>query len=170
MRTRQLTPDDAEAYFALRREALTEEPLAFLSSPEDDPASSIEAVRDMLDRGPESVIFGAFDGGLVGSVGIYREPKRKAAHRGHIWGLYVAPAYRRRGAARRLLEAALEHARSELGVAQVNLGVTDIAPAALSLYESFGFRLWGTEPQYLQVGDQSVDAHHLILLLDEEVD
>lgn len=170
MQTRRLTPDDAEAYFALRREALLREPLAFLSSPEDDRASTVDAVRELLSRAPESVIYGAFEGGLVGCIGIYREPKSKAAHRGHIWGLYVTPEQRRKGIARRLMDAAIGHARTQLGVAQINLGVTDIAPGALALYESFGFRVWGTEPRYLQVGDQTADAHHLILLLDEEGD
>jgi RimJ/RimL family protein N-acetyltransferase len=170
MQIRQLTPEDAEAYFEHRRRALASEPLSFLSSPEDDRASSVAVVHELLDRGPDSVIYGAFEEGLVGSVGIFREPKMKAAHRGHIWGLYVVPERRRQGVARELLDTAVDHARTQLGMAQINLGVTDVAPAALALYESAGFRRWGTEPAYLRVDGRSVDAHHLVLTLERDGD
>lgn len=168
METRQLTPEDAARYFDHRREALEREPLAFLSSPGDDIASSVEAVREQLGRAPESVVFGAFDGGLVGSVGVYRDPKHKAVHRAHIWGMYVTPEYRRRGIGRALLLAAVDHARSQPGVLQAHLGVTDAAPEARRLYEIFGFRRWGTEPRYLRHGDRFVDSHHLVLTFEEE--
>ena len=169
MEIRQLTPEDAERYFEHRREALESEPLAFLSSPEDDLASSVDAVRELLDRGPESVVFGALVGDdLVGSVGIYREPKRKARHRAHIWGMYVTQAHRRQGAARALMLAALDHARGRPGVVQVHLGVTEGAHAARRLYESLGFRRWGTEPRYLQHRGRYVDSHHMVLALDDD--
>jgi ribosomal protein S18 acetylase RimI-like enzyme len=166
MQIRELTPEDAGAYLRLRQQALASEPLAFLSSPQDDRASSVEAVRELLSRGPDSVIFGAFDEDLVGSVGVYREPELKAAHNAHVWGMYVAPDLRRRGAGRELLLAALEHARRLSGVVQVHLGVTDVASSARRLYESVGFRRWGTEPRYLRQAGRSIDCHHLVLALD----
>ena len=133
MEIRHLTPEDAEQYFEHRREALEEEPLAFLSSPEDDLAASVDAVRELLDRGPESVIFGALVGdGLAGSLGIYREPKRKARHKAHMWGMYVSRAHRRQGTGRALLLAALDHAQERSGVIQVHLGVTDTSPHGAS--------------------------------------
>lgn len=113
MLIRQLTPEDAAVYLEHRQQALGNEPLAFLSSPQDDRASSVEAVRELLSRAPDSVILGACDGDLVGSIGIHREPKVKAAHNAHIWGMYVSPDHRRRGVARALLLAALDHARSQ---------------------------------------------------------
>ena len=70
---RQLQVDDAAAYFELRREMLIDSPLAFASSPSDDLFASVEATREQLRRAPESVIFGAFEPDLVGTVGLYRD-------------------------------------------------------------------------------------------------
>ncbi len=51
---RTLNGDDAEALAELRRQALIDSPLAFLASPEDDFASSIESARDVVSRAAES--------------------------------------------------------------------------------------------------------------------
>lgn len=94
---RRLQPRDAEQLFRLRREALIDEPFAFLSSPEDDLAASPAAVRDQLSSWSDnSAVFGDFDGAdLVGMVGLTRDRPIKAAHRACVWGDYVKSAYRR---------------------------------------------------------------------------
>ncbi len=162
---RLLDETDAEAFVAIRRAALLEAPFAFLSSPEDDFAGSVEAVGERLRRAPDSVVVGAFEPDLVGVAGLFREPKVKTAHRAHVWGMYVAPTHRGQGLGDALLRAALAHARSVLGVEWVQLGVSAAAPDARRLYERFGFRVWGTEPDALRHGGRSVDVHHLVLRL-----
>jgi len=162
---RALGEEDAEAYAALRREALRDSPLAFAASPEDDVVSSSEAVREQLRRGPESVIFGAFRGRLVGAVGLYRDRHRKASHKVHVWGAYVTPEHRREGLAALLLEAALHHAATLPGVSWVHLSVSSAAPAAQRLYERAGFRVWGTEPEALRHEGETAFEHHMALRL-----
>jgi hypothetical protein len=66
---RALRAYDAEAYAALRRQALLEAPLAFGASPADDFAASPESVREQLRRAPAWVILGAFRPALIGTVG-----------------------------------------------------------------------------------------------------
>jgi ribosomal protein S18 acetylase RimI-like enzyme len=163
---RLLTPEDAEGYLDHRRRALGDEPLAFAASPEDDVASSVDAVRDLLSRTPESVVFGAFSETLVGSIGIYRDRHLKAGHKAHIWGMYVEPASRRHGIGRALLEAAVGHARALGGVCLVHLSVSETAPAAKGLYTDFGFRVWGTEPDSLRYHGESAAQDHMVLVLD----
>jgi GNAT superfamily N-acetyltransferase len=90
-----------------------------------------------------------------------RESGAKERHRASVWGMYVAPRGRRRGLGRGLLMAALAHARTWTEVEQVNLGVTDAAGPARRLYESAGFRCWGTEPRALRWQGQCLDEHHL---------
>lgn len=158
---RLLGSADAEAYLALRREALADAPLAFSASPEDDLAASADAVREQLRRGPDAVVVGAFDGGLIGAVGLHRDRHRKAAHKVHLWGMYVTPACRRRGVGAALLDAVLAHAATLPGVDAVRLTVSDAAPGARRLYERAGFEVWGTEPAALRYDGRSVVEHHM---------
>lgn len=162
---RLLLEDDASAFTTLRREALVDSPLAFASSPEDDLASTLDAVRERLRQAPEFAIYGALRQGLVGSVGLYRDTHRKSSHKAHLWGMYVSPRYRRQGIAAELLSAALRHAASLPGVSWVHLGVSSAAPEALSLYRAAGFEPWGTEPEALRHEGYVVSEYHMALRL-----
>jgi [ribosomal protein S18]-alanine N-acetyltransferase len=71
---------------------------------------------------------------------------------GEIVTLGVAPAARRRGAARALLEDLLARARA-LGVASLTLEVAEDNAAALALYRSLGFERAGTRPGYYRHPD-----------------
>ncbi|MHC4414913.1 MAG: GNAT family N-acetyltransferase [Planctomycetota bacterium] len=164
---RELRDPDAEAYAALRREALLDAPLAFASSPTDDFASSPEAVREHLRRGPDSVILGAFRQGLVGVVGLYRDGHVKSSHKVHLWGMFVAPGHRRQGVATELLDAVLRHAAALPGVRWIHLSVSSAAPEARRLYEKAGFQIWGTEPEALRHHGRAVVEHHMALRLGE---
>jgi ribosomal protein S18 acetylase RimI-like enzyme len=163
---RLLAAPDAEAVGALRREALSSSPLAFASSPEDDRWREIVDVRRALEAAGEAAQFGAFDGQtLVGMVGIYRPEKTKMRHRAEIWGMYVAPRARGRGAGEALLAAAVALARTWPGVVQVQLSVSETAVEARRLYERAGFREWGREPRALSVDGRFVDETHMVLEL-----
>jgi RimJ/RimL family protein N-acetyltransferase len=162
---RELQGEDAEAYLNLRREALLESPLSFASSSEDDLASAFEAVRELLQRAPGSVVIGAFDKNLIGSVGLYRDRHLKFSHKAHLWGMYVLPSYRRQGVGSELLDAVLRYARALPGVSWVHLCVTSAAPQAQRLYERAGFRVWGTEPDALRHNGESVVDYHMALRL-----
>jgi ribosomal protein S18 acetylase RimI-like enzyme len=129
---RRLYPEDVLDFARLRRQYLVDAPLAFASSPESDPAT-LDALHEILDNYPESVLFGAFDPGLVGAVAFYRDPQLKARHKGHIWGLYVSPSHRGRGLGSTLLEAAIAHAR-DLEIEWVHLSVTSASPQARRMY------------------------------------
>jgi len=161
----RLGPGDAPALFKLRRESLLTEPHAFLASPEDDLASSEEAVRAMLTRAPEAVVFGARAQGLVGLVGLHRGSARKAAHKANLWGLYVTAAWRGHGVGAQLVQAAVAHARTLPGVRAVRLGVSESAPGARRLYERAGFIPWGTEPDALRCAGRSFAECHMELTL-----
>jgi RimJ/RimL family protein N-acetyltransferase len=162
---RALRSADADAFLALRRQALLDAPLAFLSSPADDLGASLAAARAQLRRAPEAVVFGALAPALVGMVGLYRDRHLKAGHKAHLWGMYVTPAHRRHGLGAALLQTAVTHAREIDGVTRVHLGVSEAAPAARRLYERLGFTVWGTEPDALSHGGETVAEHHMMLRL-----
>jgi ribosomal protein S18 acetylase RimI-like enzyme len=160
---RRLQADDANSLVALRREALEGDPLAFVSSIDDDRGLSLDFVRASLADEHEQAVFGCFEGNhLVGMVGLLRGSKVKLRHTATVWGMYVAPRARKRGAGRALLAATLRHARG-WRLVQVQLGVMDTAEAAKHLYESAGFRSWGREPRAIQWKGRFVDEHHLVL-------
>jgi ribosomal protein S18 acetylase RimI-like enzyme len=147
----------------LRREALERDAFAFAASPEDDVASDLAYVRQALAVHDDSVTLGALSPHLSGTVGLHRDRHRKAAHKVHLWGMYVRPECRGVGVGAALLTSALGRARSMPGVTQVHLGVSETAVAALRLYTRYGFRIWGTEPRALAVSGRFVDEHHLVL-------
>lgn len=160
---RRLTPADATVFQALRLRGLAEDAAAFASSFEEECERSIEAIEAQLAAKPDGAIFGAFDGDtLLGVVGLQREGLRKLAHKGVVWGMYVAPEGRGAGTGRRLLAAALAHAWTPLQLAQVNLSALASNEAALRLYRSMGFEVFGTERGSLRIGEHAHDEHHLV--------
>jgi ribosomal protein S18 acetylase RimI-like enzyme len=68
----------------------------------------------------------------------FRPSLMTGALHAYLEELYVAPAKRRRGMGRALLEAAMEAAR-ERGAAHMDLGTSEDDVAARALYESAGF-------------------------------
>jgi len=164
---RLLGASDAEAYVALRREMLADTPWSFLATVEDDVACDPEGLRARMAQ-DQNDIAGAFDaatGALLAVVGIFRMQRSKVNHRAGIWGVYTTPQARGRGTARAAMTLAIETARGWDGVRWIGLSVSDEAPAALGLYESMGFKLWGTEPVALVVDGRDHAELHMALEL-----
>jgi RimJ/RimL family protein N-acetyltransferase len=81
-------------------------------------------------------------------AGFYGHDTPKMAHKGMLWGMYVRPEVRGRGLARRLLEAVLAHAATEVEILQ--LAVTTDNAAARALYAGLGFVEYGIERRSLK--------------------
>jgi ribosomal protein S18 acetylase RimI-like enzyme len=147
MLIRRLVPSDAVAYQALRLAALRECPSAFSSSYEEECGTPLATIEGHMAPDSGRNRFGVFDGAeLVGVVGVGREDARKLRHKAFIRGMYVASAQRGKGGGKQLLEHALAFAASMEGVRQVTLSVTGGNAAAIALYESMGFKVYGREP------------------------
>ncbi len=169
---RDLTLADTDAYVSLRREMLEDTPWSFLAAPDDDlvllhPERFAERVG--TGAGEPPCILGVDDpgpgAGLVAVAGVYRQTRTKVQHRAGIWGVYTTPRARRAGLARRVVQAAIERARSWPGVEWVALSVSGDAPGAIALYESLGFERWGLEPEAMQVDGVRRDELHMALRL-----
>ncbi|RPH55932.1 MAG: GNAT family N-acetyltransferase, partial [Acidobacteria bacterium] len=116
MRIGELGSEHARAFQELRLAALRECPSAFASSYEEEHDTPIAVVAERLVAKPDRCVLGAWLGSdLVGMVGLRREQARKLSHKAFIWGMYVAPAVRRRGTGGRLLAHALARAASMPG-------------------------------------------------------
>lgn len=167
---RVLEPAEADALYALRLEALRGDPDAFLTTYEEErrrtAADFAERLADRA-RDPACAVVGGFTGGaLVGMVGTVRGRRAREQHKATLWGLWVAPAARRRGLARALSSAALDQLRSAGGVEQVQLLVTSSQAAARALYLSLGFVRFGLEPRAMKLGNgRYLDEEHMVLVL-----
>jgi RimJ/RimL family protein N-acetyltransferase len=105
----------------------------------------LEVFASRLTASPDAYLIGAWeDDVLVGSIRFARFEAPNERHRGLIAGFYVESQFRRRGIARALLAELLAHARRDGELRRLELSVVTTQSAALSLYESAGFRKCGT--------------------------
>lgn len=118
--------------------------------------------RLKVDALPAELVLGGFrDGTLGGATGLSFEPREKARHKAHLFGMYVLPRFRQAGLGRQLVRAALEYAKAREGVKLVQLTVTHGNAAALSVYERCGFVPYGLEPYAVAVGPHYVAKVHM---------
>jgi ribosomal protein S18 acetylase RimI-like enzyme len=168
---RRLTRADLDATRRVRLEALEQEPASFGESVDEFARLSLEALAHRLgeDGAPretdDNFIYAAFDGSaLIAMAGFFRESRVKRRHKGTVWGVYVAPAYRGRGVGRAVMTALLDHARTLPGLRYVYLSVGADSPAR-RLYLSVGFQPFGIEPEALGVNGRYFDEEHMLLRL-----
>ena len=82
-------------------------------------------------------------------------------HKGHVRG-------HGGGHGRELISKAVEMAKPLRNLEQVLLGVTSGNASALSLYQSLGFQIYGTEPKATQLEGKYLDDHLMVLFLDSK--
>jgi RimJ/RimL family protein N-acetyltransferase len=165
---RVLTSEDAAAYRVMRLAALEEQPPAFGSLPEDEPNLSETAIR--LSQSEDRCFFGAFASDrLIGSVRLSRYEAPNEKHRAYLAGLYVLPQLRRIGCGRALVEQALHQAANLPSIRRINLTVVTQQTAAIHLYQSFGFRIYGTELETFSRNGRFYDEHLMTLDLTSEI-
>ena len=166
MTIRTLTPADVHEYRVLRLAALHEQPPAFGTPAAKEEKLALEAVAARLQASEDTYILGAFsDDILVGTIRFARFDEANEKHRGCMAGLYVRPDFRRRGLARALATSVLERARRDPGLRRIHLTVVTAQDAAIQLYKSLGFRIYGTEHEAFSNQGQFYDEHLMELLL-----
>lgn len=159
---RTLSSQDVAEFQRVRLEALRESPTAFSSSYEEERDRDLTKVAERMAPDELGLIFGAFDGKrLVGLAGFRREAGLKRKHKGFIWGMYVAPSYRRSGIGRQLIERVVSHAATLPGLRRINLGVNAANAPAIALYEATGFKSYGVERGFLIVDGVEQDEIHM---------
>ncbi|NRG30922.1 GNAT family N-acetyltransferase [Niallia circulans] len=165
MEISQLHPDDAEAYFALRLEALQINPEAFGSSYEEEKDYPLSRTQSRLSD-PASYVYGAFvEKDLVGVVTLMRETKIKMSHRANIYAVYVTPKRRGKGVAKQLLKATIEKSRDLQGIEQVYLAVVAENTAAKKVYRAFGFETYGIDRKAIKINGKYYDEELMVLYL-----
>ncbi len=162
--TRALNPDDAAAYLDIRLQALGETPPAFGSLPHTEP--DLTRTQARLAPHHERAFFGIFhEERLVGITRVYLDDAPNEKHRAHLASLYVRPHFRAHGCGKTLVHKAIDWAAEHPGVRRINLTVVTGQSAAIGLYKSLGFRIYGTEPEAFSKNGRFYDEHLMTLEL-----
>ncbi|MBJ7577200.1 GNAT family N-acetyltransferase [Devosia sp. MC532] len=160
---RQLRAGDEASYRAVRLEALTNHPEAFVASAEGFLQKTDAELTETLES--LSVFAAETDTGSLGGIAaFYQAEGRKEQHRGWLIQVYVRPEHRGSGMAEALINTVVEFAQTR--VIQLHLGVWSENEPALKLYKRLGFSIYGTEPRYLFVNGRYVDEHLMVRFLD----
>jgi RimJ/RimL family protein N-acetyltransferase len=161
---RVLTPDDADALWDIRLEALESEPKAFSSSPKKHRRIKVEEFRARLTADPaNNFVIGVFaDGKLCGMAGFVREPSEKERHKGMVWGVYLNARVRGQGIGRAMLKTLLERASKIQGLQQIVLKVAATQAAAIATYRSLGFTTFGHEVHALCIDGRYIDEEYMV--------
>jgi ribosomal protein S18 acetylase RimI-like enzyme len=166
MEIRKLERGDAAAFQRAYVRALNDHPGAFGTSLHEQLKLTQEQVADMITPIPQRFTMGAFDGvALVAFTCFYQAPRQKMCHRGHIWGLYVAPEARGNGLGRALLAGITEHARQLDGLEEIVLAATVGNAPARRVYMEAGFVPYCIEERLLKVGEHYFDVEWMRLRL-----
>lgn len=162
---RQLEVQDAPRYRALRLAGLRAFPHAFRSDYEDALAQPASWAEKRLAT-PGDTFFGAFVGDeLVGAVCLRLQEGKKIRHAAELKALVVDPNQQARGIGRALVAHLIDHARSLGYVRQISLTVSDGNTRAERLYDAFGFKQFGFEPDaFLDEGRYWAKQHRQLIL------
>ncbi len=159
---RRLGPADADAFRALRLDALSTAPEAFGASPEEEAARSLDVVRSRLsETGPDAVFGALADGALIGIAGFMLSLGIKKRHKGVLWGVFVHAQWRGRGVGERLVRSVIHHAAGHVLTLQATVVASNAT--ARDIYRRLGFVTYGVEPRALRVGDVFHDEEMLML-------
>jgi ribosomal protein S18 acetylase RimI-like enzyme len=133
VKVRPAEPRDADAVLALM-EGLTRPAVA------DDPRPQSEVFLAHLQDEDAQVFVAELDGEVAGAVSLWIQPRLNwTTPQAWIPDLYVDPGFRRRGAARALLDACVEEAQRR-GCHRLVLESGHHRAEAHQLYESYGFQ------------------------------
>jgi GNAT superfamily N-acetyltransferase len=141
---RRLAPSEVALHRELRLRALLDSPDSFgetYGAAAAQPLGHWETLtRSVTEPSPQVMLLACAGDDVVGSA--YGLLDRTRADAGRVGGMWVAPAWRRRGVGRALLEGVIDWAR-ERGLGPLGLWAPAHSPAAIALYTGAGFRETG---------------------------
>lgn len=158
---RRLTVTNTEQYRKILLSALNHVPEAFDATYADDVLRSSELLGKKMDS---AIIFGAYlHGDIIGMIEFEKGKCKERSHKGIVWGLYVEPEYRCRGAGAALMAALIETAQEN--VQQLTLCVKKTNERAVSLCKRFGYEVYGVEPRSVRCQSGYADELLMVLML-----
>lgn len=164
---RPVRRDDLDTWWSLRLKALHDHPEAFGSDYETARARGPHYTDEWFGEGVNR-LFGAYipEGDVVAQAGVFGE-SGKQSHIANVISVYTHPDWRGRGISRRLVEAAIAHAKVFPQLSHLRISVNAENISALRIYERAGFEMWGREPAAIRTADGMLhDEFHLSMTLN----
>lgn len=124
------------------------------------PYQSLDDLRRRLDNPPEGLkrLVAVAEGGrVIGMLGL-QVGRGRTGHSGHL-GMMVHPDFQNQGVGSALMEAAVELAEKWLNLSRLDLQVYTDNPAAIHLYQKFGFQIEGTLRRQAYRNGEFVDTY-----------
>ena len=146
---RSLDDKDIPRYRELRLRGLREFPTSFLEAPEDFEKIPLEEIaarmRTNREAGSLSLVAERSDGVLVGLASFAAHAHERIRHRAHVWGVYVVPEAQGLGVGGALMRELTARAAADPKLETLLLSVVSDNAAAVRLYTSVGFSIYGTD-------------------------
>jgi putative acetyltransferase len=128
------------------------------------PWVSLESRRAWMQPDPNlHAVVATIEGRVVGHAGLNLITRGRRRDCGDI-GMAVHDDFQGRGVGTALMAALMDLADNWYGLRRVELTVYADNPAAVHLYEKFGFAIEGTARQYARRNGELVDAHYMARL------
>jgi ribosomal protein S18 acetylase RimI-like enzyme len=163
---RALGVRDVEQYRALRLASLRNFQFCHGPAYEDALEQTLAWHAQRLAK-PGDYWFGAYDGDkLVGTIALRTQEGRRLRHSASLNSLVVDSGAQARGIGRLLVAHVIEFARAIGYIRQITLALTDGNTRAERLYESFGFKQFGLEPDALLHEGRYYAKQHRQLILE----
>jgi len=138
-----ITSDQINQYKAFLAVGLVNDENNFRITPSDD----LDTPFPTKDR-EDSFTLGAYiNHTLAGVVSFTRDgaDREKLRHKGILFRMYVSKDFRGKGIARKLVEELVNRVKKINDIEQINLTVIANNATAKTLYEKFGFQIFGSE-------------------------
>ena len=161
---RRLTATDTELWRTIRLAMRRDNPGWFDLPYEQIAAWPLEKFTEELLRGGDPVYAAIAGEDIQASASLDYGKGARLAHTGYMWGVYVLPEHRRKGLARRLVQALIANAR-DAKIEYIHLDVATKSQDAYALYRSLGFQAYGIIPASYRSNGQDHDETKMVLRL-----
>jgi ribosomal protein S18 acetylase RimI-like enzyme len=166
MEVKELNASDGAILQKTRLRALHDCPQAFGSSYEEECHWDKSVYENRITR-HEYIYFGAFvENNMIGLIGLTFDQRKKTKHRASVVSFFVDSDFRGLGYGKELLLVTIKKAHSEKDIEQLELSVVTEQTAAVSLYKSMGFEVYGEEPHSLKVEGHYYNEFYMMKILD----
>ena len=163
----QLEVERWQEFKNLRLKAVSELPHVFGVSFEDEFAKDDYYWKKILIEGKKEknswIIFAQINNKLIGMVRAYHEwPETFCKHIVSIANVYVAPEFRGKKVATKLLQEIIQKLEKNSSINQATLWVNHELTEAIKLYLKFGFKIYGTLPHGIKINNNYHDNYLMV--------